>query len=52
MPLQDALDAYKRGTALLRQCQDTLAAAEEQIRILDGDSLRSFASGATDDQES
>jgi exodeoxyribonuclease VII small subunit len=24
MPLQDALDAYKRGVALLRQCQATL----------------------------
>jgi exodeoxyribonuclease VII small subunit len=24
MPLQDALDAYKRGVALLRQCQSTL----------------------------
>ena len=22
MPLQDALDAYRRGVALLRQCQD------------------------------
>ena len=42
MPLQDALDAYKRGAALLRQCQATLAAAEQQIRILDADGLRDF----------
>ncbi len=42
MPLQDALDAYKRGIALLRQCQDTLNAAEQQIRILDADGLRDF----------
>ena len=40
MPLQDALDAYKRGIALLRQCQDTLSAAEQQIRVLDADGLR------------
>lgn len=40
MPLQEALDAYKRGVALLRQCQATLTAAEQQIRILDGDGLR------------
>jgi exodeoxyribonuclease VII small subunit len=42
MPLQDALDAYKRGAALLRQCQDTLNAAEQQIRILDANGLRDF----------
>jgi exodeoxyribonuclease VII small subunit len=42
MPLQDALDAYKRGVALLRRCQATLTAAEQQIRILDGDGLRDF----------
>lgn len=42
MPLQDALDAYKRGVALLRRCQATLTAAEQQIRILDADTLRDF----------
>jgi len=42
MPLQDALDAYERGTALLRQCQETLAAAERQISILDANGLRDF----------
>jgi exodeoxyribonuclease VII small subunit len=42
MPLQDALDAYKRGVALLRQCQETLTAAEQQIRILDANGLREF----------
>lgn len=42
MPLQDALDAYRRGVALLRQCQDTLTEAEQQIRILDANGLRDF----------
>jgi len=42
MPLQDALDAYKRGVALLRQCQETLTAAEQQISILDANGLRDF----------
>ena len=42
MPLQDALDAYKRGVVLLRQCQETLTAAEQQIRILDANGLRDF----------
>jgi len=50
MPLQEALDAYKRGTVLLRQCQDTLSAAEAQIRVLDGDSLRDFAATAADQE--
>jgi len=42
MPLQDALDAYKRGVALLRQCQATLTAAEQQIRVPDAEGLREF----------
>ena len=40
MPLQEALDAYKRGVALLRQCQQTLSAAEQQIRMLDANGMR------------
>jgi len=52
MPLQDALDAYKRGAALLRQCQDTLTAAEQQIRILDADGLRDFKPETGGEQES
>ena len=43
MPLQESLDAYQRGVALLRQCQDTLTAAEQQVRILDATGLRDFA---------
>ncbi|MDP2132234.1 MAG: exodeoxyribonuclease VII small subunit [Sulfuritalea sp.] len=42
MPLQDALEAYRRGAALLRQCQATLNAAEQQISILDAGGLRDF----------
>lgn len=42
MPLQESLDAYQRGVALLRQCQETLTAAEQQIRLLDGAGLRGF----------
>ena len=42
MPLQEALDAYKRGVALLSKCRATLTVAEQQIRILDADGLREF----------
>ncbi|MDO9448914.1 MAG: exodeoxyribonuclease VII small subunit [Rugosibacter sp.] len=40
MPLQEALDIYKRGILLLRQCQETLNAAEQQIHILEDNTLR------------
>ena len=52
MPLQEALDAYQRGVALLRQCQDTLTAAEQQIRILDANGLRDFKPETGGEQES
>ena len=52
MPLQDALDAYKRGVALLRHCQETLTVAEQQIRILDADGLRDFDPEADGEPES
>lgn len=37
LPLQDALAAFKRGTALLQHCQKTLADVEQQVRILGED---------------
>ena len=42
MPLQEALDAYNRGVTLLRRCQETLSAAEQQVRLLDSNGLRDF----------
>lgn len=51
MPLQDALDAYQRGMVLLRQCQETLTAADQQIRILDSTGLRDFDPAAGDERE-
>lgn len=40
LSLEVALERYQRGVALLKSCQDTLARAEERIRVLDGESLR------------
>ena len=37
LPLEQALAAYERGTALLRQCQGQLAKAEQTIRVLEAD---------------
>lgn len=42
LPLQESLDAYKRGMELLQQCRGTLDAAERQIKILEGGELRDF----------
>lgn len=42
-PLEEALAAYERGVYLTRYCQQRLDAAEQRIRILDGDALRDFA---------
>jgi exodeoxyribonuclease VII small subunit len=41
-PLEDALQAYEQGIALLKHCQSTLAQAEQKIRLLDGDRLTDF----------
>ncbi len=45
--LEDSLKAYERGVVLLKHCQETLAQAEQKIRILDGGSLRDFSASAT-----
>jgi len=42
LPLEEALEQYRRGVVLLRHCQDKLDAAEQQIRILEGDTLVPF----------
>lgn len=41
-PLEASLAAYERGAALLRHCQEALSAAEQKIRLLEGDTLRDF----------
>lgn len=35
LPLEQALNNYQRGVALLRQCQSTLNAADARIRLLE-----------------
>jgi exodeoxyribonuclease VII small subunit len=42
LPLEQALEQYRRGIILLRHCQDKLDAAEQQIRILEGNELVAF----------
>lgn len=45
MPLEESLASYERGMALLRTCQDRLAAAEQKIRMLEDGELRELGAG-------
>ncbi|MDR2925007.1 MAG: exodeoxyribonuclease VII small subunit [Azoarcus sp.] len=47
LPLEQALEQYKRGIDLLRHCQEKLDAAKQQIKILEGKTPVPFQSGIT-----
>lgn len=40
--LDDSIAAYRRGAALARYCQGRLSAAEQEIRKLDNDVLKTL----------
>lgn len=42
LPLEDALAAYKRGTELLQHCRGRLEDAQQQVRVLEEGTLKSF----------
>ncbi|MBS1229408.1 MAG: exodeoxyribonuclease small subunit [Proteobacteria bacterium] len=48
LPLEESIAAYRRGSELLKHCQQQLADAERKIEVLEGGALRDFdaASGA------
>lgn len=50
LPLEESLAAYRRGVELTRICQERLAQAEQQVRVLEGDLLRPLDPGALDDE--
>jgi exodeoxyribonuclease VII small subunit len=47
LPLEQSLAAYKRGAELLKYCQSALADVQQQVRILEADTLKNL-SGADD----
>ncbi|HYA19987.1 MAG TPA: exodeoxyribonuclease VII small subunit [Burkholderiales bacterium] len=47
LPLEQSLAAYKRGAELLKYCQSALAEVQQQVKILEDDTLKNF-SGADD----
>jgi exodeoxyribonuclease VII small subunit len=49
MTLEQALSAHKRGLELAKLCQQRLDAAQQQVRVLEGEVLRHLP--AADDEE-
>jgi exodeoxyribonuclease VII small subunit len=43
LPLDQLLDAYKRGAELLECCRSRLAAVEEQVKVLDNGQLKPWS---------
>lgn len=42
LPLEQSLAAYKRGAELLQYCQSALQAAEQEVKILEENTLKPF----------
>ena len=42
LPLEESIAAYRRGSELLKHCQQQLADAEQKIQILENGTLRDF----------
>ena len=42
LPLEESMLAYRRGSELLRHCQQQLSDAERRIQVLEADTLRDF----------
>jgi exodeoxyribonuclease VII small subunit len=43
LPLEQSLAAYKRGSELLQYCQSALQAAEQQVKILEENTLKPYS---------
>ncbi|MDQ3186100.1 MAG: exodeoxyribonuclease VII small subunit [Pseudomonadota bacterium] len=50
MPLEVSLSAHKRGTELLQYCQSKLQEAQQQVRLLEADTLKNFPPSGIDDR--
>ncbi len=48
LALEASITAYKRGSELVKYCQGQLDKVENQVKILEGDMLKPFASDSTD----
>jgi len=46
LPLEESLEAYRRGTELLKHCQQQLSEAERKIQVFENGTLRDFEPSA------
>lgn len=51
LSLEQALATHKRGLELARFCQQKLEAAQQQVKVLEGDVLKPLAAAAAEDPE-
>ena len=52
LSLEEALATHKRGLELARFCQQKLEAAQQQVKVLEGDVLKPLAEAARPDEDS
>lgn len=50
MPLEESLEAHKRGMELLQYCQSKLQDAQQQVRLLEANTLKNFSPSGIDDR--
>jgi len=46
LSLEESLSAYRRGAALVAFCQQQLEKVEQQVRVLDGETLKPLPTNA------
>ena len=51
LSLEQSLAAHKRGLELARLCRERLDAAQQQVRVLEGDVLKPLLAASSDDEE-
>ncbi|GLU32225.1 exodeoxyribonuclease VII small subunit [Trinickia caryophylli] len=47
LSLEESLAAYRRGAALVAYCQQQLEKVEQQVRVLDGETLKPLPAGTS-----
>jgi exodeoxyribonuclease VII small subunit len=51
LPLEDSVAAYKRGAELVRYCAVQLDKVDSQVKVLEGDMLKPFATDVAAEAE-
>ena len=51
LPLEASLAAYQRGSELVKYCAAQLERVEKQVKVLEGEMLKPFATDEDDEDE-